>query len=411
MDPEPFRQVRQFLRLLLPSKYEGCQEMRVYRARWLRRGTDFIANLKYKTTMSGWNARDDHFINDAERLRGDSGYVTINPVYCDLMYRVSNNLRRLDDLVTMMPRETNNEYGNTTEDYGDTHKEAILCRGWALFNIDAVRRPDRDPYGTATEDEHGRALTLRDRILTECPDPAAAAIWGSSCNGGWILLRFLDLPNDAASKELVKRFLAEAAQRFGFKESGTLAYIDTSPRLADAAYMIGVPGKMKSKGANTEDRPWRMMTLHSPLGRTPIPIDLTAYLDCPKWAEPRAKLAALQPSASRGKSATGSATRRTPSPRSTPVTQGRAPAEAACVLERGTRHWPKWASPSWAGKVTIIHSRPRPPCRTDSPCPSRTTGRLSRSISTAASRREIMPNSSKNSRSLTRCPATRSRVT
>jgi hypothetical protein len=76
-------------------------------------------------------------------------------------------------------------------------------------------------------------------------------------NNGAYLLYPVDLPNDAASLELVHNFLSTLAARL----NDATTTIDTT--VANAARIIRVPGSLNAKGDSTPDRPHRRARLLS----------------------------------------------------------------------------------------------------------------------------------------------------
>ena len=105
------------------------------------------------TTMSD-------LIKEAHRLRGVSGYVTINPVRLDLLARADNRLARAR---------------HTTRDAD------ILCLRWLYLDIDPLRPAEI----SSTEAELAAAIQRRDAILGDHPEIAASSAWGSF--GQWCL--------------------------------------------------------------------------------------------------------------------------------------------------------------------------------------------------------------------------------
>jgi hypothetical protein len=224
---------RRFL-AMLATPGVGCVEMRVLRAAfdrkgWMCRGEDLGAGFG-GTTLAGWFDDHERLIGQARRLRGVSGYVTINPVRPDLLARSDNTLTRAR---------------HTTRD------EDIVCLRWLYLDIDPLRPPDI----SSTEVELAAALHRRDAILNDHPRLAASAAWGCSGNGAWILVRLPDYPNDPAHAALVARGLAT----FDRSYSDAVVKVDTAT--ANPARIMCLPGTWKTKGSNRPERPWRRVTL------------------------------------------------------------------------------------------------------------------------------------------------------
>jgi hypothetical protein len=156
--------------------------------------------------------------------------VTFNPVRPDLLARSDNRLTRAR---------------HTTRDAD------ILCLRWLYVDIDPLRPAEI----SSTDAELAAALARRDAILGDQPGLAAAAVWGCSGNGAWILVRLPDYPNDSHHATLVAKTLATLDQQY----SDNTVRIDTST--ANPARLIGLPGTLKAKGCNRPERPWRRVTL------------------------------------------------------------------------------------------------------------------------------------------------------
>lgn len=225
--------MRRFLEILT-APVAGCVELRILRALCDRRGNilrgdDTGAGFR-GSTLAGWYDDPERLVAQARRLRGVSGYVTINPVRDDLLARSDNRLARVR---------------HTTRDAD------IACLRWLYLDIDPVRPPDI----SSTDAELAAALTRRDAILADCPELAASALWGSSGNGAWILVRLPDYPNDPPHRALV----AEAVGAIARSYSDAAVLIDTAT--VNPARLIGLPGTLKAKGSDRPGRPWRLVTL------------------------------------------------------------------------------------------------------------------------------------------------------
>jgi hypothetical protein len=186
-----------------------------------------------KGTFSGYF--DNHSLL-AEVAFGLSGkvpgvYVTLNPVRRELLARRVNRV---------LPFAK-----NTTSD------SDILSRRWLPIDFDPLR-----PAGvSATEAEHDAALSRA--VL--CADWLSGKGWpaplcADSGNGAHLLYR-LDIPNDPASTELVKRCL----QALGFQFDDDQVIVD--PATYNASRIWKVYGTLAAKGDNTPDRPHRLAKL------------------------------------------------------------------------------------------------------------------------------------------------------
>ncbi len=268
-------QVAEFLRFLLDPAV-GCVEMRIFGA-WRSHKSNFIEPANRQTiVLSGWYDTVDSLVAESIAIRHVSAYVTVNPVQPDLLCRARNKLIQA-------------KQGNSTSD------ENIVCHRWIYIDCDSAR-----PDGiSATQEERTAALALRDRILSEFPFLHDSAIWGSSGNGGWILVRLADMPNDGTNGQtyiLIGRILSGLAERFGKKgRAGDAAFVDEKTK--NASRVMCLPGTLKCKGENDRRRPWRLATiegvvLHYGQGRVedngaavlgrgpgwqPVPVDLDAW--------------------------------------------------------------------------------------------------------------------------------------
>jgi len=226
---------RDFLSLLTTPPV-GCVEFRVLRAAFdrqgfVRRGEDIGLGPGFGgTTLAGWFDDTQPLIDQASRLRGVSGYVTINPVRFDLLARSDNRLGRVR---------------HTTRDAD------IVCMRWLYIDID----PQRPPEISSTESELVAALQRRDAILNDHPELASSAAWGCSGNGAWILIRLPDYANDPQHAAILPKALAV----LDCKYSDNLVRIDTAT--ANPSRLIGLPGTVKAKGCYRSERPWRRITL------------------------------------------------------------------------------------------------------------------------------------------------------
>jgi predicted P-loop ATPase len=187
-----------------------------------------------KATVSGYYASLETASNHAVTISDDPHigapaiYITVNPVLPDLLARSANQF---------------NTFATVT-----TQDAEIVRRIWLLIDCDPVR-----PAGiSATEEEHAAALARAQAIcewLTEqgWPMPVSA----DSGNGGHLLYR-IDLPNDNASTNLLKRVLKALASRF----DDALVIVDQS--VFNAARICKLYGTVTRKGSDTPTRPHRM---------------------------------------------------------------------------------------------------------------------------------------------------------
>src|SRR5574341_106006 len=195
-------------------------------------------------TISGYFSNFDKLAEAAADADGKAPvlYVTMNPVNPDLLARATNRVR---------------PYAEDT-----TRDPDILRRRWLPIDLDPVR-----PSGIgATDAQHEAALARAMDIwawLTEqgWPDPVV----GDSGNGSHLLYR-VDLPNDDASRDLVRRCLAALAFRF----SDDVVSLDAG--VFNAARIWKVYGTWVCKGDSAPERPHRQSAL---LG-APDPVEVAS---------------------------------------------------------------------------------------------------------------------------------------
>ena len=161
-------------------------------------------------------------------------YVTLNRINPVLLARRANRIKA--------------KLGKKDASTADSD---IIRRDWLPIDIDPVR-----PSGvSSSEEEHVAALAKAEKIaayLTEMgwPEPVV----GDSGNGAHLLYR-IDLPNDTASKNLVKECLDSLNIIF----SDDRCNVDTAN--FNAARIWKLYGTMSRKGDNTADRPHRKSCL------------------------------------------------------------------------------------------------------------------------------------------------------
>lgn len=240
----------------------ACHEFCALRAH-LHRG--YLKRSEYGSkTYASWYNNIHSLVADAMRLDGISGYIVPNPITLDLLSRSDNSI--------------------TSTRHRTTDSNVLVLR-WALVDIDSERPEDI----SATDAELAAALERRDAILAAYPDLAAASLWGCSGNGGWILVRLADLPNDEVHNLLVADALASLAERF----NDDIAHVDIKTK--NAARLMALPGTIKAKGSNRPERPWRLATWDSPPVPEGVTFDLAAWVAENPPSKPAARPAAKVP--------------------------------------------------------------------------------------------------------------------
>jgi len=160
---------------------------------------------------------------------GANIYVTVNAVIPALLARAANR---------MVTRAR-----VTTADHD------IAGRHWLVIDFD----PSRPSGISATDDEHRAALDRAQQVRARLLDhgvPTAAIVTADSGNGAHVLVR-IDLPNDDASRELLRHVLSALDLLF----TDTMVAVDATT--FNAARLARVYGTMTRKGDATGDRPHR----------------------------------------------------------------------------------------------------------------------------------------------------------
>lgn len=139
--------------------------------------------------------------------------------------------------------ESTNKIGPVQQNTAD---KDILRRSWLLIDIEGRR--EKAAEQNAADSEVVAAIELATIIRAETKGAAPLVL----CSGnGCHLLYRIDIPNDQASAELVKRALYGLAAKY----NSAGAEIDV--KVANASRISKLPGTYTGKGENTEDRPCR----------------------------------------------------------------------------------------------------------------------------------------------------------
>jgi hypothetical protein len=224
----------------------GCVELRVLEANSQPDGT-ITSHDQYKSTHAAWFEDPDEVLGAIHSIRGVSAYITINPVNRALLAR-SNRLTK--------QKATSNDV------------DVVVLRN-ILLDFDAKRPTDI----SSTDAELAAALARRDRVLGEHPEIDAASIWGCSGNGGFILVRLPDYPNDEPHRNAVKEFVDLLSAKY------TDQAVEIDRSTCNPSRIMGLVGTVKCKGLDTPDRPHRPITLDSDPAKPRQPLDLVAWLD------------------------------------------------------------------------------------------------------------------------------------
>lgn len=164
----------------------------------------------------------------AAQLNGQSAvYVTLNPIDQQLISRHANRVETY-----------------AKESVTDSN---VISRRWLLVDVDPVR-PKNTP---ATDDQLSQAKVRARAIFSYLrqagwSDPVTA----DSGNGVHLLYR-IDLPNDDASRDLIKGVLQTLAKQF---DTPTIS-VDQS--VFNAGRIVKLYGTVANKGDHTDAAPWR----------------------------------------------------------------------------------------------------------------------------------------------------------
>lgn len=167
--------------------------------------------------------------NNAQYYGNLQAYFTLNEINADLYSREQR------DVFVKKPRSTSTD--------GD-----IVRRCFVLIDLD----PDRSAGISASNEEfekaHLKAVDLYRYLMNEgFKEPII-----TRSGNGWHVYVTCDMPNDDEHNELVKRFLQSLSNMF----SGGGVEIDE--KVFNPARIDKLIGTWAKKGANSEERPWRI---------------------------------------------------------------------------------------------------------------------------------------------------------
>jgi hypothetical protein len=199
-------------------------------------------------TAAGWFADPATLAHAAVAYDGKANiYVSVNPCAAGLLARVNSRIAPKQDTTT-----------------ADAH---IVRRRWLFLDIDATRADN--VAGIASTDAE---LTAARAVMAAVASHLAGRGWPepivAMSGNGFYLLYAIDLPNDAASDQLLKRVLAALAAQF----NTAAAHVDTTA--ANASRLMALIGTLKAKGDGTSDRPRRRSFVESaPAALLPVSVD------------------------------------------------------------------------------------------------------------------------------------------
>ncbi len=225
--------------------------------------------------------------------RAEGIYITLNPVPVDLLARENNRVQE--------------RAKRTTTD------DEVLRRVWLPVDLDPAR-----PSGiSASEHEHQAALeqARRAREWLSSEWGWHAPIFADSGNGAHLLYA-IDLPNDAASTDLLKRCLAALARRFDTEA------VKLDQSVYNAARIWKLYGSVARKGEHLPLRPHRLARIIS----APDPVELVTRAQLEQ-------VAGMTAPAPANEFAPGALSATKPAFAGSPPTTGRAPVSIAGVRD------------------------------------------------------------------------------
>jgi hypothetical protein len=188
-----------------------------------------IPKTEREGTVSGYFNDYAALSKCAAARNGDTGiYVTLNRVVPALLARAANRVKTC--------------VRTTTSDAD------IVWRRWLPIDIDPVRPADI----SSTDAEHEAALECAGTIRVELARGGWSEPVEVDSGNGAHLWYPIDLPNDAASAQLVENVLKVLAARF----NNGVVKVDVT--LFNAARIIKLPGTATRKGDDTPERPHRL---------------------------------------------------------------------------------------------------------------------------------------------------------
>ncbi len=232
--------VKQALVLLAdPAGVVECRMPKTGRSGTVSGYFSYDALDKLATAVVPWNGR------------AAGVYITLNTVCPDLLSRAYNRLIERAE--------------STTSDVD------IMRRRWLPLDFD----PKRAAGISSTEAEHAAALDLASRVAAALrrygwPDPLET----DSGNGAHLLYR-IDLPNDEASLQILKKVLEAVA--FQFQTDA----VDIDTGVYNAARIWKLYGTVAAKGDSTPQRPHRVAHLL----RIPASVDVVSLQKLQALAE------------------------------------------------------------------------------------------------------------------------------
>jgi hypothetical protein len=129
-----------------------------------------------------------------------------------------------------------------------SHDTDVLSRQWLLIDAD----PKRDPKISASKEEKAIALEGIKAVYAYLNEKGFPNPIFNDSGNGYHLFYKIAMPNDEATKELVKRLLSAVGQRFDIPNK-----LEIDKKVFNASRIVKVPMTMARKGDHTDDRPHR----------------------------------------------------------------------------------------------------------------------------------------------------------
>lgn len=124
----------------------------------------------------------------------------------------------------------------------------IVRRKWVLLDFDPLRATGVNSTDEELELAHQKAQAVFRYLRKEgFPDPVICR-----SGNGWHQLFKVDLPNDDATSEILKRFLQSLGKIFSDNK------VEVDEKVFNAGRICKLYGTVAKKGANIPERPWRM---------------------------------------------------------------------------------------------------------------------------------------------------------
>ena len=183
-------------------------------------------------------------VNNAQYYGNLQAYFTLNEINADLYSREQR------DVFVKKPKST------TTD--GD-----ITRRKLVLIDLDPNRAAGISASDEEFEKAHLKAVAIYRYLMNEgFKEPLI-----TKSGNGWHVYVACDMPNDDEHNELVKRFLQSLGKMFSDGK------VEIDEKVFNPARIDKLIGTWAKKGANSQERPWRLATI------VKVPSDMSANDD------------------------------------------------------------------------------------------------------------------------------------